>query len=146
MLFRSPPTLTISSPGNHTIIFTAISTVSGTSTDNLGGSGVSSVTWKVDSGSISTASGITPWSFTTPALSLGDHNIQINATDLAGLVTSKILVITYAAPEATLPPPSGTGSITFTAKSGGGFTSLSSIPAGSLPTPPPPGSYPIGFF
>ena len=42
-------------------------------------------------------------------------------------------------------PSTGGGQVTFNTNAGG-FTNLSSIPAGSLPTPPPPGSYPIGFF
>lgn len=137
-----PPTLSVSSPGNNTIIKLPTPAISGTSSDDTS---VSLVTWKLDSGSVSTATGTTSWTFVSPTLLLGNHAFQINATDAVGLVTSKILAITYAAPKANLTSPSGIGQITFAANNGG-FTSLGSIPAGSLLTPPPPDSYPLGFF
>jgi hypothetical protein len=142
-----PPTLSITSPANNAIVNTATVKVSGTASDVVS---ISKISWKVDTGTISTVSGITPgpnvnWSFTTSSLSLGIHTIQVNATDSAGLVAISTVSITYAAPTYSIPPPSGSGQITFSSNAGG-FTSLSSIQPSSLPTSPPPGSYPLGFF
>ncbi|MDE1813381.1 MAG: HYR domain-containing protein [Thaumarchaeota archaeon] len=142
-----PPTLSISSPANNAIVNTATVPVSGTASDIVS---VSKISWKVDTGAVSTISGITPgsnvnWSFTTNTLSLGTHTIQVNATDSAGLVTISTVTVTYAAPTGSIPPPSGSGQITFNSNAGG-FTSLSSISQSNLPTPPPPGHYPLGFF
>ena len=142
-----PPTLSISSPANNAIVNTATIPVSGTASDIVS---VSSVSWKVDTGAVSTVPGITPgpnvnWSFTTNTMSLGTHTIQVNATDSAGLVTISQITITYAAPTGSIPPPSGSGQITFSSNTGG-FTNLDSIPQSSLPISPPSGSYPLGFF
>src|SRR5437899_11319077 len=87
----TPPTLSITSPANQTSSFSNTTSVSGTSSDNVA---VSSVTWKVDSGSVSTATGTTSWSFTTNVMSVGTHNIYVNATDVVGLVTQKLLQVT----------------------------------------------------
>jgi len=138
----TPPTISITSPTNGTTINTATVQVSGTASDDTS---VSSVSWKVDSGQVSTATGITSWSFTTGTLSAGPHTIQVNATDSVGLVTTSSISITYAAPTDTIPPPSGTGQISFNTNSGG-FTALNSILQSDLLTLPPPGSYPLGFF
>ena len=139
----TPAALVIQSPPNNDIVNTATVTVFGTASDNVQ---VSKVTWKVDNGPVSTATGTTVWSFTTGTLSTGAHTIYVTATDEAGLVTTSSTNITYVAPTETLPSPSGgTKPITFTTGSGG-FTSLTSIPSSSLPTPPPPGNYPLGFF
>lgn len=144
---KIPPTITISSPSNSAIINTATVAVNGNATDIVA---VSAVSWKVDNGIVSTVSGLTPapslnWSFTTGSLALGQHVIQVNATDSAGLVTISQITITYAAPTVSIPSPSGSGQITFGAGSGG-FTSLNTVAPSSFPTPPPPGSYPLGFF
>jgi type VI secretion system Hcp family effector len=137
----TPPTLAISSPADHTIILTPTLTVSGTASDDTS---VTSVTYKVDSGTESTASGTTSWTFTTPSLSLGVHTIQVTATDAVGLVTTKVLEITYAAPTASIPPLGGGAPIIFHSDAGG-FDSLDAITPSSLPTPPP-GLYPFGLF
>ncbi|MDE1863244.1 MAG: HYR domain-containing protein [Thaumarchaeota archaeon] len=144
---RIPPTISITSPANNAIVDSATVSVSGTASDIVS---VSRISWKVDSGAVSAVSGMTPgpgvnWSFVTGALSPGSHTIQVNATDSAGLVAISSVSITYAAPTGSIPPPTGSGQITFTA-SNGGFTSLDSILQSSLPAPPPPGNYPLGFF
>ncbi|MGI0060995.1 MAG: beta strand repeat-containing protein [Nitrosotalea sp.] len=139
----TPPTLTIQSPTNNAIVNTATVPVSGISSDNVQ---VSSVTWKVDSGTVSTASGTTNWSFTTNTLSTGLHTVYVNATDEAGNVAKSSVSATYVEPTVTLPPPSGgTTPITFSSSTGG-FTSLNSIMQSSLSPSPPPGNYPLGFF
>ncbi len=144
---KIPPTISISSPINNAVVSTATVPVSGTASDVVS---VSSISWKVDAGMVSTISGITAgpnvnWSFDTSTLSPGTHTIQVNATDSAGLVAISSVSFTYAAPTDTIPPPTGNGQITFTS-SNGGFTSLEPISSSSLPTTPPPGSYPLGFF
>ena len=139
----TPPTLTIQLPANNAIVNTATVPVSGISSDNVQ---VSSITWKVDSGTVSTASGTTSWSFTTNTLSTGLHTIYVNATDEAGNVVKSSMSVTYVEPTVTLPPPSGgTTPITFNSSTGG-FTSLDSISPSSLSPHPPPGNYPLGFF
>ncbi|VVC06248.1 Virginiamycin B lyase [uncultured archaeon] len=102
----TPPTLTILSPANNDLVNTAIVPVSGTSSDDIS---VSSITWKVDSGSVSTATGTVNWSFITPALSDGVHAIYVNATDAAGLVTQQSVSITVSVID---PSPTPTGSKT----------------------------------
>ncbi|HJU14777.1 MAG TPA: HYR domain-containing protein [Candidatus Nitrosotalea sp.] len=144
---KIPPTISIASPANNAIVNTATVPVSGTASDIVS---VSSISWKVDSGDVSTVSGITPgpnvnWSFDASALSTGTHTIQVNATDSAGLVAISSIYITYAAPTVSIPSPSGAGQVTFNTGNGG-FTNLDSIQQSSLPTPPPPGNYSLGFF
>lgn len=144
---KMPPTLSISSPVNNALVNTATVSISGTASDIVS---VSKISWKVDTGAISTVSGITPgpnvsWSIATNNLLIGSHVIQVNATDSAGLVTISNLAITYVSPTGSITSTSGTGQVTF-AVNNGGFTSLGSIPISGLPTPPPPGLYPLGFF
>jgi len=85
-----PPTLTISSPPNQTSTFSTTVSVSGGASDNIA---VLSITWKVDSGPVSKATGTTSWSFTTGTLSSGTHNIYVNATDVVGFVAQKLLQV-----------------------------------------------------
>jgi hypothetical protein len=142
-----PPTLSIISPANNAIVSTATVSASGTASDIVS---VSQISWKLDKGAVSQVSGISPgpnvnWSFTTGTLSPGTHTIQVNATDSAGLVDISTITVTYAAPTDSIPLPSGSGQTTFSTNIGG-FTSLDSTLQSSLPTPPPPGRYPLGFF
>ena len=144
---KIPPTISITSPADNVIVKTPSVKVSGNATDIVA---VSSISWKVDSGTVSIVSGITPapsvaWSFATGALTLGQHTIEVNATDSAGLVTVSTISITYAAPTVTIPPPSGSGQIAFTSGAGG-FTGLGLVPPSALSAPPLPGANPLGFF
>lgn len=144
---KIPPTISIATPSDNALVETATIQVSGSASDTVS---VSKISWKVDSGMVSTLSGITPgpginWSFTTNALSPGIHVIEVNATDSAGLVAISTVTITYAAPTESISSPTGAGQITF-ASSSGGFTGLTPIQGSSLPTAPPPGRYPLGFF
>lgn len=143
---KIPPTVSISSPADNSIDTTATVQVSGTASDIVS---VSNVSWKVDSGAVydvpvSQGPSVS-WSFATASLSPGPHTIQVNATDSAGLVAISQVSITYAAPTATIPAPQGGGQLTFGTGSGG-FTSLESIQPSNLPSQPPPGNYPLGFF
>ncbi len=144
---KIPPTISITSPAQNAIVSSATVVVSGTASDIVS---VSNVSWKVDSGTVSAVSGITPgtnimWSFATSNLAPGPHTIQVNATDSAGLVAISQISITYAAPTVTIPVPQGGGQLTFRS-GGGGFTNLASVSQSSLPSQPPPGNYPLGFF
>lgn len=143
---KIPPTISIASPAGNSVVNTAALEVSGTASDIVS---ISNVSWKVDSGAVSVVS-ISQgpnviWSFTTGSLAPGFHTIQVNATDSAGLVAISQISITYAAPTVTIAAPQGGGQLTFSSGSGG-FTSLVSIQPSSLPSSPPPGYYPLGFF
>ncbi|MFZ0184578.1 MAG: chitobiase/beta-hexosaminidase C-terminal domain-containing protein [Nitrosotalea sp.] len=89
------PTLSISL-SNNAIVMTPTVSVSGTAADALQ---ISSLTWNVDNGNVlaipGTIQGNTiSWSLSIPDLSNGLHTLQINATDSAGLVTSKTILFT----------------------------------------------------
>src|SRR5207245_4823593 len=92
----TPPTVSITSPANNTSTNVPTLQVSVTASDT---SGISSVTWKVDSGSVSTAStsnianDTTSWYFTS-TISDGSHTIRVNATDNAGNVAKTKIVVT----------------------------------------------------
>jgi hypothetical protein len=94
-LVGDTPNLSISM-SNNAIIMTPTVSVSGTATDNLK---ISSLTWNVDNGNVLTIPGTIPgnsisWSLGIPDLSNGLHALQINATNSAGLVTSKTILFT----------------------------------------------------
>ncbi len=144
---KIPPKISIISPQENAFVRTPTIPVSGNASDIVA---VSSISYKIDNGPVSMIPGITQapalnWSFATDALPLGPHTIEVNATDSAGLVTVSTVHITYAAPTVTIPGPSGTGQVTFSSGSGG-FTALEPVTGQALATPPPPGSYPLGFF
>src|SRR6185312_3506546 len=93
------PSFTISSPTNSATLSTSSFTVSGTASDV--GTGLASVTWNIDFGSVSTATtsnNFANWSFVTPSLSNGVHTINVNATDKAGNLASQIISVTVHAP------------------------------------------------
>ena len=87
--------------------------------------------------------------FSTSALQGGAHSITATYQgdpDFNPSTSAKYLLQVNPNPTVTLPPPSGTGQITFNANSGG-FTALNSIQQSNLPIPPPAGvSYSLGFF
>jgi len=88
----TPPTLSITAPAYSAVVNTARSIVSGTtSSDKIP---VKSVTWGIDGGLAKAASGVTNWSFRTGRLLDGPHIVQINATNSAGLATSKLTFVT----------------------------------------------------
>jgi len=78
------PTVSIDSPEDGDDVGTSQVPVSGSESDD--NSGVASVGVSVDGGSYQDATIDNSWSFTTAALSDGDHTLQANATDNAGNV------------------------------------------------------------
>ncbi|HML16273.1 MAG TPA: hypothetical protein VK419_04580, partial [Bryobacteraceae bacterium] len=87
----TPPALTILSPSSTSVETSASSiTFSGTSSD---AAGVASVTWATNTGQSGTASGTTSWSATIPLL-VGLNAVTINATDTAGNVSWRSVIVT----------------------------------------------------
>lgn len=78
------PTVTITNPANNARVPAGNLTVSGTSQDNAGGSGVNNVAVKVDSGSYVTATGTTSWSIIVNIPTTGRHQLTARAQDNAG--------------------------------------------------------------
>jgi Glucodextranase, domain B len=109
----SPPTLTIASPANGTIVSTPTVTVSGTATDTRG---ITSLT--VDGQPVSVGTG-GAWS-TSVSLQVGANTIKAIATDQAGYSTEATVSVTYT----PIPPVAhasqvgsvhgGDGEVTFT--------------------------------
>jgi hypothetical protein len=79
-----PPTVTITKPANNAKVPRGNLTVSGTSKDNAGGSGVNNVAVKVDNGSYVTATGKTTWSIIVNIRTRGGHRLTARAQDNAG--------------------------------------------------------------
>jgi hypothetical protein len=88
------PTVTITSPSNNAKVSVGKLTVSGTSQDNAGGTGVNNVGVQVDSGSFVTATGTTSWSAVVNVPSKGKHQITARAQDNAGNIGSSTINIT----------------------------------------------------
>ena len=87
----TPPTLTIDSPSSSTIATSSASIAfSGTATDNTG---VTLVTWSTNTGTSGTAAGTTQWSTSIPLL-VGSNAVTIHATDAAGNVAWRSVVVT----------------------------------------------------
>ena len=87
----TPPTLAIVSPSTSTVSTTASSiTVTGTAMDNVG---VQAVTWTTTFGGSGTAAGTANWSATIPLL-VGSNTITVKASDAAGNVAWRSLVVT----------------------------------------------------
>ena len=110
-MVEDAPNLSISIPDNS-IIMTPTVPVSGTVTGNLQ---ISSMTWNVDNGNVNPIPGFVPstsiaWSFDISHLSNGLHVLQINATNSAGLVFSKMVSFTLYtdSPVPTASLPNGT--------------------------------------
>lgn len=84
------PSVSISSPAEGTVTSSSTATISGTASDNSGGSGLSSVS----SSTGSSVSGTSSWS-TTVNLSSGSNTITITATDCAGNTATQSVGIVY---------------------------------------------------
>ena len=80
----TPPTVTITSPANNAILPVGNVTVSGTSQDNAGGSGIKNVVLHVDRGTGKTATGTTNWSIVVNIPNAGTHSLMARADDNAG--------------------------------------------------------------
>jgi hypothetical protein len=80
------PTITITNPANNARVPAGNLTVSGTSQDNAGGSGVNNVAVKVDNGSYVTAIGTSTWSITVNISTRGRHQLTARAQDNANNV------------------------------------------------------------
>ena len=80
------PTVTFTNPNNNQRVPAGNLTVSGTSQDNAGGSGVNNVAVQVDSGPFVTATGTTSWSVIVNIPTTGTHQLTARATDNAGNV------------------------------------------------------------
>ncbi|HKR72640.1 MAG TPA: Ig-like domain-containing protein, partial [Candidatus Nitrosocosmicus sp.] len=76
--------VTITNPKNNARVPVGNLTVSGTSQDNTGGSGVNNVAVQVNSGSYITATGTTSWSVIVNIPTRGTHRITARAQDNAG--------------------------------------------------------------
>jgi hypothetical protein len=80
------PTVTITNPKNNARVSIGNVTVSGTSQDNPGGSGINNVAVQVDSGSFVTATGTTSWSAVVNIPTRGIHRLTARSQDNAGNV------------------------------------------------------------
>ena len=89
------PTVSISSPTTASNYATnqAMLFLSGTSSDNIG---VTQVTWNNSVGGSGIATGTLNWSIADIALTEGENVITVQATDSAGNINGRILVVTYA--------------------------------------------------
>ena len=95
------PTISITSPNDGAIKDTNSFTVSGTASDS--GSGLQKVEVKIDSGSYSTATGTSSWSFDVTNYPEGTHTITAKATDKAGNFATTSIDVTYTPPDTTAP-------------------------------------------
>jgi hypothetical protein len=87
----TPLTLVVNSPSSTTLSTSAASLVfSGTASDSVG---VTSVTWSTNTGTAGTASGTAQWSASIPLL-VGSNAVTIHATDTAGNVSWRSVVVT----------------------------------------------------
>ena len=80
----TPPTVTITSPINNARVPAGNLIVSGTSQDNVGGTGVNNVAVQLDGGTFVTATGTTNWSITINITKKGAHQLRARAQDNAG--------------------------------------------------------------
>ena len=83
------PTVTFTNPNNNQRVPAGNLTVSGTSQDNAGGSGVNNVAVQVDSGPFVTATGTTSWSVIVNIPTTGTHQLTARAQDNAGNIGSQ---------------------------------------------------------
>lgn len=78
------PIVTITNPKNNAKVPSGNLTVSGTSQDNTGGSGINNVAVQVDSGIYVTATGTTSWSVIVNIPTRGTHRLTARSQDNAG--------------------------------------------------------------
>ena len=101
----TPPTLAITSPANNSTHPPGNVVISGTATDNVGGSGMRDVRVRVDSGAYQTATLTgSNWTITLNITAEGPHTITANARDLANNFTTRAIAINIGTP----PPPDTT--------------------------------------
>jgi hypothetical protein len=101
----TPPTLAITSPANNSTHPPGNVVISGTATDNVGGSGMRDVRVRVDSGAYQTATLTgSNWTITLNITAEGPHTITANARDLANNFTTRGITINIGTP----PPPDTT--------------------------------------
>jgi hypothetical protein len=96
------PDVSITSPsssGSYSTTSSSIS-VSGTASDN---EAVSAVTWRLNGGSSSNASGLQDWSVQDIPLALGTNVVEVTASDAAGNTATAQIVITRDS--SSSPPP-----------------------------------------
>lgn len=86
------PTLSIASPGSATVS-TSLAAIgfAGSASDNVG---VTSVTWSTNTGRSGTATGTTQWLTTAIPLLIGSNTVTIKASDAAGNVAWRSVVVT----------------------------------------------------
>lgn len=101
----APPSISISSPSNGTILNSTTFVISGTASDS--GSGVKKVEVSIDSGAYELATGTASWSYSVSSpLSNGSHTITIKATDNTDNISTRSVTITaQPAPPTTTPKP-----------------------------------------
>jgi YVTN family beta-propeller protein len=91
------PTLSITYPANQTLVASSF-TILGTASDI--GSGINTVTVKIDNGPVSTAgntgTAFSTWAFAANNLSLGSHTIYANVTDITGNINSTMTIVTVS--------------------------------------------------
>ena len=80
----TPPTVTITSPANNATVPAGNITVSGTSQDNTGGSGINNVVLHVDRGPPIPVTGTTNWSVVVNLTKTGTRSLWARADDNAG--------------------------------------------------------------
>ena len=101
----TPPTLAITSPANNSTHPPGNVVISGTATDNVGGSGMRDVRVRVDSGAYQTATLTgSNWTITLNITAEGPHTITANARDIANNFTTRGITINIGTP----PPPDTT--------------------------------------
>jgi hypothetical protein len=87
---RTPPTISIASPGGNLVTTIAATIdIKGSASDNLG---VSKVSWQSNAGS-GNATGTTSWTANSIPLLVGNNNIIVRAYDAAGNMSWRSLLV-----------------------------------------------------
>ncbi|MEK6568052.1 MAG: Calx-beta domain-containing protein, partial [Candidatus Omnitrophota bacterium] len=104
-LDTTSPVITISSPTDSDTYSTSSSTLSLSGTASDAASGLSAITYTLNSGASLTTSAATSWSIANLSLQTGTNTITVTATDNAGNSSTDTLTVTYT--------PAQTGTIAF---------------------------------